>query len=71
MMSLINLIKYKQKINKLENRIEELESVIKEELFKNLIDNTTVALERDRLKKENKMLIEKNKTLKSIVKEKD
>lgn len=56
------------KINKLENEKQALEDVIKDELYKLFIDKLKEPQELDRLKKENKNLRIKVKTLKSLLK---
>ena len=72
---LTNVLKYKIKINTLENRIETLEhdlevlqNIIKEELYDQFMGYIKDVEKYDKLKKENKTLKEKNKTLKDMIK---
>lgn len=57
------------KLNTAQLKIESLESVIKEELYKSFMDKLQESTEVNRLKKENKNLRSKVKTLKSLLKE--
>lgn len=61
----IELIK---KINTLELLIGDLEETIKDELFKTFMEKLKEPQEIQRLKRENKNLREKNKTLKALLK---
>lgn len=70
-MDIIKELKYKKKINTLENRIKNLESIIKDSLFDNFMENIDIIQENTRLKKENKRLRTNNHTLKDLLKEKD
>ena len=60
----------KKKINTLENKIETLENIIKEELYKEFINSVNNTMEITKLKKDNKRLREKVKALQEIIKEK-
>lgn len=57
-----------ERINRLENDKETLEDLIKSELYKTFMNKIDESIELERLKKENKSLRQKNKTLKSIIK---
>ena len=57
------------KINSLENEIETLNNSIKDELYKEFLKKLGETTENERLKKENKILRKKVKTLKEIIKE--
>lgn len=57
-----------ERINRLENDKETLEDLIKSELYKTFMNKIDESIELERLKKENKNLRQKNKTLKSIIK---
>lgn len=61
----IQLIK---KVNTLELRNQDLENTIKDELYKNFMAKLEEPQEINRLKKENKNLRAKNKTLKILLK---
>lgn len=61
----IQLIK---KVNTLELRNQELENTIKDELYKTFMAKLEEPQEINRLKKENKNLRAKNKTLKALLK---
>lgn len=61
----IQLIK---KINTLELLNEDLENTIKDELFKTFMEKLKEPQELQRLKRENKNLRDKNKTLKALLK---
>lgn len=64
----IGYISPKQKyINTLENKIETLESALKDELFKLFMEKLGEPAEMARLKKENKKLRQEKKVLKAIV----
>lgn len=62
--------KDKRKINSLENELESLKSIIKDELYKEFMDKIGETKECDRLRKENSRLRSKVKELKEIIKEK-
>ena len=67
---LVGYISPKQKyINTLENKIEILESVLKDELFKLYMEKLGEPAEMAKLKKENKKLRQEKKALKAIVME--
>jgi DNA anti-recombination protein RmuC len=57
-----------KKINTLENENETLKETIKNELYKSFMNKLNEPLELDRIKKENKRLRNKVKTLKEILK---
>ena len=57
-----------KKINTLENKIEELESVIKDELYEIFMEKLSEPAKMERLIEENKRLRKKNKLLKEIIK---
>ena len=57
------------KINTQENQINSLESTIKDELYKIFMDKLEEPTEIARIKKENKRLREKVKTLKNLLRE--
>ena len=57
-----------ERIIRLENDKETLEDLIKSELYKTFMNKIDESIELERLKKENKNLRQKNKTLKSIIK---
>lgn len=68
MKTIIENIKLKKRINTLENQIETLENAIKDELYKEFMKKIGETAEVDRLKKENKRLRVKIKSLKDIIK---
>lgn len=57
-----------KKINTLENKIEELESVIKDELYKIFMEKLSEPAKMEKLIEENKRLRKKVKLLKEIIK---
>lgn len=57
-----------KKINTLENKIEELEGIIKDELYKIFMEKLSEPAKMERLIEENKRLRKKNKLLKEIIK---
>ena len=57
------------KINVLENKVETLESVIKEKIYQEFMKKLGEPIEAERLRKENKMLRQKIKVLKEMIKE--
>ncbi len=67
---LLNLDKFKlvKKINTLELEKSVLEEIIKDELYKTFMDKLKEPQEIDRLKRENKNLRNKVKTLKALLK---
>lgn len=62
-------IKQHIQINTLENKVEALENSIKEELYKEFMKKLGEPMEAERLRKENKMLRQKIKVLKEMIKE--
>lgn len=73
-MNTINLLKCSKlelikKINTLTNEKETLKECIKDELYKTFMEKLNEPLEVERLKKENKRLRAKVKSLKEIIKE--
>lgn len=62
-------IKQHRQINTLENKVEALENSIKEELYKEFMKKLGEPIEAERLRKENKMLRQKIKVLKEMIKE--
>jgi hypothetical protein len=62
-------IKQHRKINTLENKVKALENTIKEELYKEFMKKLGEPMEVERLRKENKMLRQKIKVLKEMIKE--
>lgn len=62
-------IKQHRQINTLENKVEALENSIKEELYKEFMKKLGDPMEVERLRKENKMLRQKIKVLKEMIKE--
>ena len=62
-------IKQHRQINTLENKVEALENFIKEELYKEFMKKLGESMETERLRKENKMLRQKIKVLKEMIKE--
>lgn len=62
-------IKQHRQINTLENKVEALENSIKEELYKEFMKKLGEPMEVERLRKENKMLLQKIKVLKEMIKE--
>lgn len=55
------------KRNSLENQVETLECIIKDELYKEFMKKLGESIEVDRLKKENKRLRQQVKSLKEII----
>ena len=70
-MEITKELKYKKKINTLENKVKDLENIIKGSLFDNFMENIDIIEENTRLKKENKRLRTNNHTLNDLLKEKD
>lgn len=64
----LNKIQLIRKINTIEGDKKVLEETIKDELYKTFMDKLNEPLELDRLRKENKNLRAKVKTLKQIIK---
>ena len=65
------IIKMQRKINSLENQIETLENIIKNELYEEFIKKINEIEEIEKIKKENKRLRIKIKDLKEIIKGED
>ena len=65
----LNKIKLIRKINSLELKHNTLEETIKNELYKTFMEKLQEPQEINRLKRENKNLRLKNKTLKSLLRE--
>lgn len=63
------IVKQRKRINSLENKVETLENVIKNNLYKEFMKKLGESSENDRLKRENRNLRKKNKILKDIIKE--
>lgn len=63
------IVKQRKRINSLENKVETLENVIKNNLYKEFMKKLGESSENDRLKRENRNLRKKNKILKNIIKE--
>lgn len=64
-----SITKKQIKINVLENEVATLESIIKEDLYKEFMRKMGELLECERLRKENQRLRKQVKTLKDIIKE--
>lgn len=60
--------KDKLKINTLENEIDTLKNIIKDNLYKEFMAKLSEPMEIQRLKRENKRLRKQNKTLKELLK---
>jgi len=65
------LDKKQMKINMLENRVDVLESTIKDELYKEFMNKLSEPVELERYKKENKYLRNKVKVLQGIIRDGD
>lgn len=63
-MEIIDIIKLKRKINTLENQVETLGNSIKDELYKEFMKKLGESDENERLRKENKKLRIKIKSMK-------
>lgn len=70
-MKILDIAKLNKKINSLENEVETLENIVKDELYKEFMKKIGETAEVDRLKKENKRLRSKIKSLKEIIKGED
>lgn len=70
-MKILDIAKLNKKINSLENEVETLENIVKDELYKEFMKKLGETAEVDRLKKENKRLRVKIKSLKEIIKGED
>lgn len=68
-MIIIDRIKLNLKINSLENEIETLKEATKDDLFNKFMSKLNNETELNRLRKENKRLRAKVKSLKKIIKE--
>ena len=68
-MKIFDLAKMQKRINTLENEVETLQNTIKDELYNAFMSKLNESVEVDRLKKENKRLKLKVKSLKDIIKE--
>ena len=68
MKNIIEVAKYKKRINTLELEKKELEEIIKNNLVKELFKKINEPLELERLRKENKKLRKKIKDLKKEMK---
>lgn len=68
-MKLFDIAKLKRKINTLENENEALKETIKNDLYAKFMNKLDNEIDLDRLKKENKKLRAKVKSLKDIIKE--
>lgn len=64
---IIEIKNQNKKVNTLENKVEMLENVIKDELYNRFMENIEMVNQVERLKKENKRLREKNKALRDII----
>lgn len=64
------IIKQQLEINGLKLKVEELEDIIKNDLYKEFMSYLNESLVKVRLEKENKRLRKQIKTLKEIIKEK-
>lgn len=65
---MLKIGKKDKRINTLENKIEELEGIIKDELYKVFMEKLSEPAKMERLIEENKRLRKKNKLLKEIIK---
>lgn len=63
------ILNQKIRINTLEVKLEAMENIIKNELYKEFMQKITVPEEIERLTKENKRLRIKNKELKELLKD--
>lgn len=68
-MKIFDVVKMQKRINTLENEVETLQNIIKDELYNAFMSKLNESVEVDRLKKENKKLKLKVKSLKDIIKE--
>lgn len=64
-----NIIYLQRRVNTLESEIEVLQNVIKDELYKTFMEKLKEPYTLEKEKKENKILREKVKTLKILLKE--
>lgn len=65
---MLKIGKKDKRINTLENKIEELEGIIKDELYEIFMEKLSEPAKMERLIEENKRLRKKNKLLKEIIK---
>lgn len=65
---MLKIGKKDKRINTLENKIEELEGIIKDELYKVFMEKLSEPAKMERLIEENKRLRKKVKLLKEIIK---
>lgn len=65
---MLKITKKDRKINTLENKVEELESIIKDELYKIFMEKLSEPAKTEKLIEENKRLRKKVKLLKEIIK---
>ena len=68
-MKLFDIAKLNRRINTLENENETLKETIKDDLYTKFMNKLNNEVDLDRLKKENKKLRAKVKSLKDIIKE--
>lgn len=68
-MKIFDVVKMQKRINTLENEVETLQNTIKDKLYNAFMSKLNESAEIDRLKKENKKLKLKVKSLKDIIKE--
>lgn len=64
---IIEIKNQNKKVNTLENKVEMLENVIKDELYNRFMENIEMVNQVEKLRKENKRLREKNKALRDII----
>lgn len=64
---IIEIKNQNKRVNTLENKVEMLENVIKDELYNRFMENIEMVNQVEKLRKENKRLREKNKALKDII----
>ena len=64
---IIEIKNQNKRVNTLENKVEMLENVIKDELYNRFMENIEMVNQVERLRKENKRLREKNKALRDII----
>lgn len=63
------VVRQHRRINTLEGEVDVLENTIKDELYKEFMKKLGEPMEVERLRKENKMLRQKIKVLKEMIKE--
>ena len=64
---IIEIKNQNKRVNTLENKVEMLENVIKDELYNRFMENIEMVNQVEKLRKENKRLREKNKALRDII----